>query len=87
VKRRTQGCGDNPAHARSTQASEANLKLSADETNAMIYPVVINQSIAKTFWPDRSRWGDVFFQREEPAVAAGVNRRRRYSGRYSPGLG
>jgi putative ABC transport system permease protein len=46
--------------ARRRQASEANVKLSPDETNAMIYPVIINQSMAKYFWPGRSPIGQMF---------------------------
>jgi len=40
-------------------------KLSHDEMNAMIYPVVINQSMARAFWPNQSALGKLFSQGSE----------------------
>jgi len=33
-----------------------------NETNAMVYPAVINQAMARAFWPDRSPLGQMFSQ-------------------------
>jgi len=33
-----------------------------NETNAMVYPVVINQAMARAFWPNRSPLGQMFSQ-------------------------
>ncbi len=64
-----------------TAASEANVKLPAEETNAMVYPVVINQSMARYFWPDReSDWPDVLLWREERSMEAGGRRGWRCEG-------
>ena len=32
------------------------------EANAMVYPVVINQAMARAFWPNRSPLGQMFSQ-------------------------
>jgi len=32
------------------------------ETNAMVYPTVINQAMARSFWPNRSPLGEMFSQ-------------------------
>ena len=45
---------------RQTEASEANAKLPAEQTNSMVYPVVINQKMAKYFWPDKDPIGQMF---------------------------
>ena len=48
-----------------TAASEANVKLPADQTKAMVYPVVINESMAKYFWPNRDPIGEMFSYSEK----------------------
>jgi putative ABC transport system permease protein len=37
-------------------------RLPKDETNAMVYPAVINQAMARAFWPNRSPLGQMFSQ-------------------------
>ena len=37
-------------------------RLSDGETNAMVYPTVINQAMARAFWPNRSPLGQMFSQ-------------------------
>ncbi len=50
---------------RQTEASDANVKLPADQTNAMVYPVVINEKMAKYFWPDKNPIGQMFSYSEK----------------------
>jgi predicted permease len=45
---------------RQHEASEKHIELPADETNAMVYPVVINQAMAKYFWPNQNPLGRMF---------------------------
>jgi len=45
---------------RRTEASEGNVKLPPDQTNSMVYPVVINEKMAKYFWPNQSPIGQMF---------------------------
>jgi putative ABC transport system permease protein len=42
------------------EASEARITLPPEETNAMVYPVVINQAMAKYFWPKQNPIGQMF---------------------------
>ena len=46
--------------ARQRQAQEKKEKLSADESNAMVYPSVINESMARTFWPKQDPLGQLY---------------------------
>jgi len=58
-----------PADVQRAQALDARFEklpeggnLSHDETDAMVYPVVINQAMARAFWPNRSPLGQMFSQ-------------------------
>ncbi len=41
---------------------EGDYNLPPAESNAMVYPVVINESMARAFWPNRSSLGQMFSQ-------------------------
>jgi len=45
---------------RQQEASEAHLKLPPEQTNAMMYPVIINLAMAKYFWPKQDPIGQMF---------------------------
>ncbi len=45
---------------RQHEASEASITLPPEQTNAMVYPVVINQAMAKYFWPNQNPLGQMF---------------------------
>jgi putative ABC transport system permease protein len=58
-----------PADFQRAQALDARFEklpaggnLPHDETNAMVYPAVINQAMARAFWPNRSPLGQMFSQ-------------------------
>lgn len=42
------------------EAMEAKATLPAEQTNAMVYPVIINQTMAKHFWPSQNPVGQMF---------------------------
>ncbi|MFB3776189.1 MAG: ABC transporter permease [Bryobacteraceae bacterium] len=46
--------------ARRWQAYEANIRLPDAETNQMIYACVINEAMARDFWPDQDPLGQMF---------------------------
>jgi putative ABC transport system permease protein len=50
---------------RQTEASDANVKLPPDQTNSMVYPVVINEKMAKYFWPNQNPIGQMFSYSEK----------------------
>ncbi len=45
---------------RRRQLYEAKVELTPEQTDAMVYPVVINESMLKAFWPDQSPLGQMF---------------------------
>ena len=45
---------------RHDEASEAHTTLTPEQTNAMVYPVIINQAMAKYFWPNQDPVGQMF---------------------------
>jgi putative ABC transport system permease protein len=50
---------------RSHNAREAHTTLPPEQTNAMVYPVVINQAMAKYFWPNQNPLGQMFSYSEK----------------------
>jgi putative ABC transport system permease protein len=50
---------------RSHEAREAHITLPPEQTNAMVYPVVINQAMAKYFWPNQNPLGQMFSYSEK----------------------
>jgi putative ABC transport system permease protein len=50
---------------RRAEASEANRTLPPEQTNNMVYPAVINQKMAKYFWPDQDPIGKMFSHSEK----------------------
>lgn len=45
---------------RQLEASEAHITLPPEQTNAMVYPVVVNRAMAKYFWPNQNPIGQIF---------------------------
>ena len=57
---------------------ESGVRPSADVTNAVVYPLVINQAMARHFWPNENPLGQMFSQRQpERPVEAGDRRGER----------
>jgi len=49
-----------PLDARQVEAWHKKKKLPADETDAMVYPTVINETMVRTFWPQQNPLGQIF---------------------------
>jgi putative ABC transport system permease protein len=45
---------------RMRRVAEAGVELPAEQTNAMVYPSVINESMARYFWPNQNPLGQMF---------------------------
>jgi putative ABC transport system permease protein len=45
---------------RRVDASDVHIALPADETNAMVFPAIINQAMANYFWPHQNPLGQMF---------------------------
>ncbi|HKD90581.1 MAG TPA: ABC transporter permease [Terriglobales bacterium] len=62
MRRREQGLFSDQAFAHRADRLAAKGPLSAEQTNAIVYPSVVNQTLAKFFWPDQDPVGKMYGQ-------------------------